>query len=697
MGFAGWWFVFVFLFLGSFSAAQKIYTWCGNDGNYTSNSAYGSNLNSVLSTINSNTQIDYGFYNFSAGKDPNQVNAIALCQGDLTASACHSCLNFSTVNLRSSCPNSKEAIGWYETCMLRYSDQSIFGVWDQSGVGGTLKNVNNVSDIGQFSQTLSKLLKSLQTQAASGDSHLKFATGEANVSDFVQLYGLVQCTPDLSQLDCFNCLAQMISEIPICCNGSQGARFLQPSCFLRYEIYKFDDSIDAPSPPAKVADAPSPPAKVADAPSPPPKGGSKITKVVIIVVISTTVSILLVTLFCCIIRRRRKTLKRVVENKPSDATPLQALDDDEIGSADSLQFDFGTISAATGNFSEAHKLGQGGFGAVYKGRLANGQDIAVKRLGRNSGQGEIEFKNEVLLVAKLQHRNLVRLLGFCLEAEERLLIYEFMPNASLDHFLFDEMKRATLDWEKRYKIIGGVARGLLYLHEDSRLRIIHRDLKASNILLDAEMNAKISDFGMARLFNVDQTHADTRRIVGTYGYMAPEYALHGLFSVKSDVFSFGVLVLEIISGQRNNAFRSGELVEDLLTSVWRNWRNGAVLSIIDPMVSGGGSMDEIMRCIHIGLLCVQEYEVDRPTMSSVVIMLSSHSLTLSMPSQPAFVGRSSMPLTSPSHSGEEQSSRITKQDEPKRKLVDDESSSELYSELYPRKQLTWKRRRMENL
>ncbi|GAB2298801.1 hypothetical protein Dimus_032879 [Dionaea muscipula] len=597
MGFAGWWFVFVFLFLDSFSAAQKLFTWCGNDGNYTSNSAYGSNLNSVLSTMNSNTQIDYGFYNFSAGKDPNQVNAIALCQGDLTASACHSCLNFSTVNLRSSCPNSKEAIGWYETCMLRYSDQSIFGVWDQSGVGGTLKNVNNVSDIGQFSQTLSNLLKSLQTQAASGDSHLKFATGVANVSDFLQVYGLVQCTPDLSQVDCFNCLGGMINGIPTCCDGSRGARFLQPSCTLRYEIYKFYNSIDAPSPPAE---APSPPAEGADAPSPPPKAGSKITK------------------------KRKKTLKRVVENKPSDAAPLQALDDDEIGSADSLQFDFGTIRAATGNFSEAHKLGQGGFGAVYKGRLANGQDIAVKRLGRNSGQGEMEFKNEVLLVAKLQHRNLVRLLGFCLEAEERLLIYEFMPNASLDHFLFDEMKRAALDWEKRYKIIGGVARGLLYLHEDSQLRIIHRDLKASNVLLDAEMNAKISDFGMARLFDVDQTHADTRRIVGTYGYMAPEYAFRGLFSVKSDVFSFGVLVLEIVTGQRRGAFRSGEIV-DLLTSVWRNWRNGAVLSIIDPMVSGGGSRDEIMRCIHIGLLCVQEHEVDRPTMSSVVVMLSSHS------------------------------------------------------------------------
>ncbi|RHN56355.1 putative protein kinase RLK-Pelle-DLSV family [Medicago truncatula] len=314
---------------------------------------------------------------------------------------------------------------------------------------------------------------------------------------------------------------------------------------------------------------------------------------------------------------------------------VPSADDEEITTFESLQLPFDTLKVATNDFSDSNKLGEGGFGAVYQGRLSNGQAIAVKRLSINSGQGDREFKNEVLLMAKLQHRNLVRLLGFTIEGRERLLVYEFIPNKSLDYFIFDSLKKAQLIWEKRYKIIQGIARGVLYLHEDSRLRIIHRDLKASNILLDEDMNAKISDFGMARLILLDQTQANTSRVVGTYGYMAPEYVMHGEFSVKSDVFSFGVLVLEIISGQKNSCIRHGENTEDLLSFAWRSWREGTAANIIDSSLYNS-SRNEIMRCIHIGLLCVQDNVTRRPTMANIVLMLSSYSLALSIPSEPAF-------------------------------------------------------------
>ncbi|KAI3828625.1 hypothetical protein L1987_02732 [Smallanthus sonchifolius] len=215
---------------------------------------------------------------------------------------------------------------------------------------------------------------------------------------------------------------------------------------------------------------------------------------------------------------------------------------------------FASIMTSTNDFSAESKLGQGGFGPVYKGRLNDGQEIAIKRLSRSSGQELVEFKNELILIARLQHTNLVRILGCCIHGDEKMLIYEYMTNKSLDFFLFDENRNAELNWPKRFNIIEGIAQGLLYLHKYSRMRVIHRDLKSNNILLDEGMNPKISDFGMARIFNQNETQATTNRVVGTYGYMSPEYAMEGTFSIKSDIYSFGVLILEIISGRRNSSF-----------------------------------------------------------------------------------------------------------------------------------------------
>ncbi|KAG6755914.1 hypothetical protein POTOM_039322 [Populus tomentosa] len=303
-------------------------------------------------------------------------------------------------------------------------------------------------------------------------------------------------------------------------------------------------------------------------------------------------------------------------------------------------FRLSTVTAATNNFSPANKLGQGGFGSVYKGLLANGKEVAIKRLSRSSGQGTEEFKNEVMVIARLQHRNLVKLLGYCTQDGEQMLIYEYLTNKSLDSFLFDESRRLLLDWRNRFDIIVGIARGILYLHQDSRLRIIHRDLKCSNILLDAEMNPKISDFGMAKIFEGNQTEDRTRRVVGTYGYMSPEYAVFGNFSVKSDVFSFGVMLLEIVSGKKNNRFYQQNPPLTLIGYVWELWREDKALEIVDPSLKELYHPRETLKCIHIGLLCVQEDAADRPSMLAVVFMLSNET-EIPSPKQPAFLFRKS--------------------------------------------------------
>ncbi|KAL9462988.1 hypothetical protein AB3S75_000904 [Citrus x aurantiifolia] len=299
-------------------------------------------------------------------------------------------------------------------------------------------------------------------------------------------------------------------------------------------------------------------------------------------------------------------------------------------------FSFSSVSAATNKFSDANKLGEGGFGPVYKGVLKKGDEIAVKRLSGRSGQGVREMKNEASVIAKVQHKNLVRLLGCCIEKDEKILIYEYMPNKSLDFFLFDPTKRMLLNWVTRVQIIEGIAQGLLYLHQYSRVRIIHRDLKASNILLDKDMNPKISDFGMARICGGNELQANTSRIVGTYGYMSPEYAIQGIFSIKSDVFSFGVLLLEIVSGKKTTGFyRTDSLT--LLGYAWDLWTSNRTLELIDPILEDEySSKHMLLRYVNIALLCVQESADDRPTMNDVVSMLTNEAAALHSLKQPAF-------------------------------------------------------------
>ncbi|KAM0968779.1 hypothetical protein ACFX2A_017382 [Malus domestica] len=406
-----------------------------NKGNYTNNSVYQTNLNRLLpslllSNVNSN---GYGFYSYSNGENSDQVNAIGLCRGDLIADACSACLGNSTNILTQTCPNQMEATIWNENCMLRYSNRTLYGILEvlPAFYQSNSENVSSSSSVvDEFNQHLMTLLESLRSEVSGGGSLRKYAVGNKSVTDsnrtmFV-LFGLAQCTPDLSTLDCNHCLNSGLEVINNNFYGKDSVRFVKPSCNLRYEAYLFFDPAIGSS------------GSLAPAPTSPPSGKkSTHTPWVIIIPFVATAEVSVLVISMCMCLRAKKRKNRLTEEEITNA--------DQITSAEALQFDFDSIRVATNNFSEANKLGRGGLGTVYKGKLASDEDIAVKRLSRDSAQGDLEFKNEVSLVARLQHRNLVRLLGFCLEGNERLLVYEFVPNGSLDQFIFDPVKRADLN------------------------------------------------------------------------------------------------------------------------------------------------------------------------------------------------------------------------------------------------------------
>ncbi|KAJ4981653.1 hypothetical protein NE237_032490 [Protea cynaroides] len=284
------------------------------------------------------------------------------------------------------------------------------------------------------------------------------------------------------------------------------------------------------------------------------------------------------------------------------------------------------IKAATNNFAVANKIGEGGFGIVYKGLLLDGTVVAVKQLSSKSKQGNREFVNEIGMISALQHPHLVKLYGCCNEGNQLLLVYEYMENNCLARALFGaEECQLKLDWPTRYKICIGIAKGLAHLHEESRLKIIHRDIKATNVLLDKEFNPKISDFGLAKLFEGENTHISTR-IAGTFGYMAPEYVMRGYLTDKADVYSFGIVALEIVSGMSNTNFRPMPKEDRVYLLDWALIlkEKGSLLEIVDPKLGTVLNKEEVIRLINVALLCTNASPSLRPMMSAVVSMLEGH-------------------------------------------------------------------------
>ncbi|BFG28986.1 hypothetical protein CerSpe_152600 [Prunus speciosa] len=298
------------------------------------------------------------------------------------------------------------------------------------------------------------------------------------------------------------------------------------------------------------------------------------------------------------------------------------------------KFSFRQLKDATNNFDKANKIGEGGFGSVYKGFLSDGIVIAVKQLSSKSKQGNREFLNEIGMISALKHPHLVKLHGCCIEGNQLLLVYEYMENNNLARALFGpEESQLKLDWPTRHKICVGTARGLAYLHEESRLKVVHRDIKATNVLLDKNLTPKISDFGLAKLDEEDNTHISTR-IAGTYGYMAPEYAMRGYLTDKADVYSFGILVLEIASGRNNTSYRSKEESFYLLDWAHLLKEQGNLMDLVDPRLGSDFNKETMMRTINVALLCCNATSTIRPTMSSVVSMLEGRAAVQILVSDP---------------------------------------------------------------
>ncbi|XP_038981812.1 cysteine-rich receptor-like protein kinase 6 isoform X2 [Phoenix dactylifera] len=655
------------IFLSPPTAGDPTNTQCGSTGNYTANSTYETNLNLLLRSLASNTSLSGGFLNATVGQSREQIYGLAMCRGDTNASVCRSCLSDAIQDAPRLCPYNQGAIVHYDDCLLRYSNLRFFSTIDTS-MRDVQSNVNNMTDPSRFDKIVDELMSALTDWAVSNSTR-RFATGQmvnSTKAPFPEIYGMVQCTQDLSPSQCQQCLQNILEPRPTQLRGKEGGRVFTASCYFRYEIYKIFDGEPSLRLGGPMENAP--PTKT------PGEEGKKKKAIgmVLAIAIPLVTAFVLISIICICFSRRRKPSV----NLPYGSRP------EEIASFESLLVDISTLRIATANFSEENKLGEGGFGAVYKGQLPDGREIAVKRLSAGSSQGFRELRNELVLVAKLQHRNLVKLLGVCLEKQEKLLVYEYVPNRSLDTILFDPEKREQLNWEKRNKIIGGIAQGLQYLHEESQLKIIHRDLKASNILLDADLNPKISDFGLARLFGGDQSHCTTNQVVGTFGYMAPEYVLHGQFSIKSDVYSFGVLVLEIVTGRKNSDCSNTEYVEDTVSYVWERWVKGTILEILDPSLGNHYPRGEVLRCVQIGLLCVQKNPYDRPNMLQVVVMLSSISMSLPIPSIPAFcTGKSG--IDSYAYSNEVDLSGGT-HDKSSSKLIPVSSNEVSITELEPR-------------
>ncbi|XP_076911515.1 cysteine-rich receptor-like protein kinase 2 isoform X2 [Bidens hawaiensis] len=546
------------------------------------------------------------FATASTGAAPDANYGLVQCYGDLSTTDCILCYD-SAHFVISRCFPSTGGIVYQDGCFMRFQNYSFYeeitGPSDTTICGNTTRKSSVFQDSAR--QAVSNAVRDALTSG--GYFAREEVTRPRTVNE--SAYVLANCWKTLSANACRACLEAASEAVLGCLPWSEG-RALMTGCFMRYSDTDFLNPVPVRS-----------------------KNRGKMIAVIASVV--SAIVILVVTLLIALYIRRRRWLQQ----KRTDSYDAKKLV--KILTDSSLNFKYSTIEKATSSWNDSNKLGQGGFGTVYKGVLPDGREIAVKRLFFNNKFRAADFYNEVNIVSSFEHKNLVRLLGCSCSGPESFLVYEYLPNMSLDRFIFDAIKGKELNWEKRFVIILGTTEGLVYLHENNKTCIIHRDIKAANILLDSRLRAKIADFGLARSFQEDKSHISTA-VAGTLGHMAPEYLALGQLTEKADVYSYGVLLLEVVTGIQNSGSKNSEYTDSLVAIAWRHFQLGTVEEILDPNLMfhtypNHNFKKEAIKVVHVGLLCTQEDPTLRPTISMALKMLVKDDEPLPPPSSPPFI------------------------------------------------------------
>ncbi|XP_058098012.1 cysteine-rich receptor-like protein kinase 2 [Magnolia sinica] len=574
--------------------------------NVTRPAPFFNNLNDTFAEIRSKINSTARFATADRARASNPLYVLFQCRGYLSTSDCLTCFTVAAAHIRN-CSAANGARITYDGCFLRYETNNFYGETTALGNFGTCGN-GTASKAAGFNQTADQLLRDL-TVAIPRIKGYFGAVKREGIGGAV-VYGVAQCVETVSETGCGDCLRVAYGNLEKCPPDGNG-RAMDAGCFLRYsdkEFFSLNQTVDI----ARFL-----------------KTGksSKRKKAIIGGAVGGAAAILSILLLLLLLRHSKKAKKKPQKGDILGATELRG----------PVNFHYKDLKIATRNFSKENKLGEGGFGDVYKGVLKNGKIVAVKKLALSqSSNAKADFESEAKLISNVHHRNLIRLLGCCNRGTELLLVYEFMANSSLDKFLFGD-RHGTLNWKQRFDIIIGMARGIAYLHDEFHSRIIHRDIKSSNILLDDDLQPKIADFGLARLLPEDKSHLSTR-FAGTLGYTAPEYAIHGQLTEKVDTYSYGVVVLEIISGEKSNDPTREPEKQYLLEWAWNLYENDTLMELVDENLDPKDyTVDEMKKVIEIALMCTQSSVTSRPTMSEVVVLLLSKGQVVTQPTRPTFV------------------------------------------------------------